>query len=216
MRSIQIFSACFVALGLAFAYAEDAKSSAPSSIKVTNAPAKHDTAKIAVKPAAKDSVPAKVAPMKKVMTDSMKGTMTPHRKHHAKMMDSTKASAAPAPSSTATVVPAVEEKPATGCSVAKMVFAPKLENHEPVGEAAELPASSGHIYCWTKLACGGAAMKVKHVWYMDGKKICEIPLSLKSGVGRSASSKTVVPGQWKVEVARESGEVIGSGEVTVK
>src|SRR3990172_3881762 len=127
----------------------------------------------------------------------------------AKPADSAKA--AVKASAKAVVIPAVEEKPAAGaCSVAKLVFAPKVENHEPVGEAFELPAASGKVYCWTRLACGAAPMKVKHIWYMDGKKICEIPLSLKSGAGRSASSKTIVPGRWKVEVAKESGEVIGS------
>ena len=184
MRAPIICAAVFAsALSLVSAStAEQAKSPAPSSIKVTNSPAKPaDSAK---------------APMKR---------------------DTVKAAGKPGYSSTAVVIPAVEEKPAPGaCSVAKMVFAPKVENYEPVGEAAELPASSGKIYCWTRLSCGGAPMKVKHVWTMDGKKICEIPLSLKSGIGRSASAKTIVPGKWKVEVVRESGEVIGSGEVTVK
>lgn len=124
--------------------------------------------------------------------------------------DSAKVQPKPAP--TAVTQPA----PTGDCSVTKLVFARKVENRNPVEEGTEFQAADGQIVCSTRLACGSGPGVFKHVWYRDGVKMNEIVLNLKTGQGRVFTRKTITPGKWKVEVTTESGDVIGSGEMTVK
>jgi hypothetical protein len=54
------------------------------------------------------------------------------------------------------------------------------------------------------------------VWYNGTEKVFELPLRLKFASGRLWSYKTITPGDWKVQVVNEAGEVIGSANFTAK
>jgi hypothetical protein len=110
-------------------------------------------------------------------------------------------------------VQAAEEKPIT---VEKIVAATGVENKEAVGEAAEFELAAGKVYCWTKVTLKTPPATIKHVWYLDEKKVFEQPLELKFPSVRTWSYKTVKAGKWKVEVTDEAGAVLSSVEFTVK
>ena len=106
---------------------------------------------------------------------------------------------------------------APACSVARIAFAMRIdENRETIGEAREFPAAVKQIYCWSQLECGNGPVSIKHVWYKDGKKMDAITIAAKNGHARIASRKTIVAGMWKVEVVKDSAQVIGSGAVLIK
>ena len=100
--------------------------------------------------------------------------------------------------------------------VEKIVVATSVENREPVGENTEFEASVGTVYCWTKITASTTPATIKHVWYLDDKKVFEIPLELKYASTRTWSSKSVQTGKWKVEVTDDSGTVLSSLTFTVK
>jgi hypothetical protein len=101
-------------------------------------------------------------------------------------------------------------------SVEKIVVATSVENHEPMGESKEFEASVGTVYCWTKIAASTTPATIKHVWYLGEEKVFEIPLEIKYPSTRTWSSKTVQPGDWKVEVTDDAGTVLSSISFTVK
>jgi hypothetical protein len=100
--------------------------------------------------------------------------------------------------------------------VEKIVVATSVENREPVGESKEFEASVGTVYCWTKITASTTPAAIKHVWYLDGKKVFEIPLEINFPSTRTWSSKTVWTGNWKVEVTDDAGTVLASVAFTVK
>jgi hypothetical protein len=59
-------------------------------------------------------------------------------------------------------------------------------------------------------------VNIKHVWYNGDEKVLEVPLRLRYASGRLWSYKTVTPGQWKVDVIGENGDIIGSGSFSAK
>jgi hypothetical protein len=100
--------------------------------------------------------------------------------------------------------------------VEKIVVATSVENWEPVGENTEFEASVGTVYCWTKITASTTPATIKHVWYLDDKKVLEIPLELKYASTRTWSSKSVKTGDWKVEVTDDAGAVLSSIAFTVR
>ena len=108
--------------------------------------------------------------------------------------------------------PTAPAKKAVG--TAKIAFGTSVESRELKGEGTEF--EPGSVSTWTRLSLGGGAVKVKHVWYKGDKKITEIALTSQSGNGRVWSNVHVTSGKWKVELQSESGEVLASGEFTVK
>jgi hypothetical protein len=100
--------------------------------------------------------------------------------------------------------------------VEKIVVATSVENREPVGENTEFEASVGTVYCWTKITASTTPATIKHVWYLDDKKVFEIPLEINFASTRTWSSKTVRTGNCKVEVTDDAGTVLASVTFTVK
>jgi hypothetical protein len=117
-------------------------------------------------------------------------------------------------------IAAAQEKAGKAASpaltVEKIVVATSVENHEPVGESKEFEASVGTVYCWTKIMASTTPATIKHVWYLGEEKVFEIPLEIKYPSTRTWSSKTVSPGDWKVEVTDDAGAVLSSISFTVK
>jgi hypothetical protein len=115
---------------------------------------------------------------------------------------------------------ASSEAPATkvvkDCKLDSIVFATGIESRAPVGPAKEFEPSVRKIFCWTKLSISAAPVTVKHVWYNGTEKVLEVPLRLRYASGRLWSYKTVTPGDWKVDVVNEAGDVIGTASFTAK
>jgi hypothetical protein len=100
--------------------------------------------------------------------------------------------------------------------VEKMVAATSVEQREPVGEKSEFEVSTGKVYCWSKVLAKSTPVTIKHVWFVDDKKVFEFPLELKNPSSRVWSTKSIKVGKWKVEVTDEAGAVLSSIEFAVK
>lgn len=101
-------------------------------------------------------------------------------------------------------------------SVNKIVICTGVESRKPIGEGTEFEASAGRLYCWTKITAKNTPTTIKHIWFVDGKNVAEVPLSIKFPSFRTWSNKAIWPGDWKVEVVSESGETLTSMDFTVK
>jgi len=116
----------------------------------------------------------------------------------------------------ASTLAAAQKEAPKGLGVEKAVVATGVENREPVGVAKEFDASVGQVYCWTRVISATVPTTIKHVWYVDNQKVFEIPLDIKYPRTRTWSSKTIKPGNWRVDVTDESGTVLTSVSFTVK
>jgi hypothetical protein len=109
-----------------------------------------------------------------------------------------------------------EKAASPALTVEKIVVATSVENHEAVGESKEFDSSVGTVYCWTKITASTTPATIKHVWYIGGENVFEIPLEIKYPSTRTWSSKSVQTGSWKVEVTDDAGTVLSSVSFTVK
>jgi hypothetical protein len=105
--------------------------------------------------------------------------------------------------------------PAALIKVEKIVTAASVENREPVNETSAFDKNTGKIYTWTRITASEAPVKIKHVYYAGGKMVDAIELNVGSRSYRVWSSKTVWPGEWKVEVTNEAGMVLAEITFTV-
>ena len=99
--------------------------------------------------------------------------------------------------------------------VEKIVTASAVENREPVNETAIFDKTAGRVYTWTRITTTEAPVKIKHVYYVDDKKMTEVELNINAKVYRVWSYKAVWPGNWKVEVIDETGKVLAAAAFTV-
>ncbi len=118
---------------------------------------------------------------------------------------------AAAPAAAPVAAPAAETVTA---ALENAVLATGIENKNPVGEATSF-TDAGRVFCWSKTGTVSAATSIKHIWYFEGEKKAEIDLSIPSSGYRTYSSKTVWPGNWKVEVTDAAGSVLKTLEFTV-
>lgn len=111
--------------------------------------------------------------------------------------------------------PATEQPTAPAIKVEKILAATGVENRVPVGEAVTFGKAVERVYVWTRITAERTPVKIKHVYYFEGKKAGEIELMVNSSPYRVWSNKSVRPGSWKVEVTDEAGAVLASLEFTV-
>jgi hypothetical protein len=97
-----------------------------------------------------------------------------------------------------------------------IAFGTDIESRALVGASNVFEPSIRKVFCWTKISINRAPHTVRHVWYNGEEKVFELPMRLRYASGRLWSYKTVWPGEWKVDVVNEAGEVIGSGTFTAK
>jgi len=99
--------------------------------------------------------------------------------------------------------------------VEKIVTALSVENREPVNETAVFDKPAGRVYTWTRITTTEAPVKIKHIYYVGGKKMTEVELNINAKTYRVWSYKAIWPGSWKVEVTDESGKVLAAADFTV-
>ena len=94
-----------------------------------------------------------------------------------------------------------------------------VENREIVGEAASFSATVGKVYCWGLVKGAQTETNVTIEWYYNGKKLREIPLSVKYSSTRTWCWKNISPGQvgnWTIKVLDAKGIEIGSAVFEIK
>ena len=103
---------------------------------------------------------------------------------------------------------------ATGLKLDKVVITDSVENREPGEARASFASGTNKVYCWMKVS-GTTTETLKLVWYADGKYISTASAQIKSDPMRTWNTKTVVPGDWKVEIVDSNNAVLYAGEFTV-
>ena len=122
---------------------------------------------------------------------------------------------APEPAKAPAATGETKQSPAARIKVEKMVTAAAVENKEPVNETSVFDAATGRVYAWTRVTASEAPVKIKHIYYVNDKKLTEVELNINARAYRAWSSKSVWPGNWKVEAVDEAGEVLAAVIFTV-
>jgi hypothetical protein len=88
----------------------------------------------------------------------------------------------------------------------------------PVGADTRFDASTGRLFCFTKITGAQEATTVTHVWYFGESKQAWVTLEVGSARWRTYSSKAIQPhqtGPWRVEVLGPNVEVLRTVEFKV-
>ncbi|MDO8445051.1 MAG: DUF2914 domain-containing protein [Deltaproteobacteria bacterium] len=96
--------------------------------------------------------------------------------------------------------------------------ATSVENLIPVGVSEKFSSSVGRLYCYSKIL-GGAGQNIKHLWYINGKKLGEATLSIKAGSYRTYSLVTILPGTkgiGRIDITTGDGKLLKSVEFLIE
>jgi hypothetical protein len=119
--------------------------------------------------------------------------------------------------------PAVTEQPAVTQAPQKLevkesAVCTAVQDRQPVGTGTSFPVSVGKVYFWTQIAGAEQPTDIKHVWYLKGVQIAEVPLKINFPLHRTWSAKTILPdmaGEWSVEAIDVSGNVLKKETFTI-
>ncbi|MEJ2699203.1 MAG: DUF2914 domain-containing protein [Desulfuromonadales bacterium] len=98
-----------------------------------------------------------------------------------------------------------------GLKVAEGTITTKVVDRAPVDHLQTSPASTGTLYCYTRIAGASGDTTVTQVWYREGQEMARIVLPVRSADWRTWSSKRILPqwtGQWKVEILDSEGHIL--------
>ena len=101
-------------------------------------------------------------------------------------------------------------------SVDSIAFAATIQSRDPVGVNSEFPSDIGKVSCWIRVSSSQAPVSVKFIWYQNGEMVMEWPYTLKTESGRLWSTKSISPGNWKVDIVDDAKNVVKSAICDVK
>ncbi len=118
-----------------------------------------------------------------------------------------------------------ESKPpvvtAKGVKLEKIAICSAVKNRNASGAAKEFSYKNvKKIYTWTKFSGIKSPTVIKHHYYLNGKAVGTVKLTLKYSVMRSWSQKSLTPGEsvgkWKVVITTDNDkEILAEREFTV-
>ena len=103
--------------------------------------------------------------------------------------------------------------------VQKFAFCMEVKDREPVGVSKEFSLDDVRVYLWTAIYGAEEPTTIKHVWYLESKKMLEVPLKIRYKRTRTWSYKTLYPGyagKWHVEIVDEKGRVLKKVSFEIK
>ena len=95
--------------------------------------------------------------------------------------------------------------------------ATSVENLVPIGVSYKF-SSVERLYCYSKII-GGDGQNIKHLWYIDEKKIGETTLPIKARIYRTYSliiTSPQIKGSGRVDITTEDGKVLKSVEFVME
>lgn len=110
---------------------------------------------------------------------------------------------------------AAQAAPAPAIKVEKLAVGSAVVKRELLGESAVFPKEAGSVYVWAKVTAEETPCALKFVYYLNGKKVRELAVDVKFSPYRTWTNKNVVPGDWKVELRDEAGNLLASAEFKV-
>lgn len=110
---------------------------------------------------------------------------------------------------------AAQAEAAPAVKVEKIAVGSAVVKRELLGESAVFPKETGSVYVWVKVTAEKTPCVLKFVYYLNGKKVRELAVDVKLSPYRTWTNKNVVPGDWKVELLDEAGNLLASAEFKV-
>ncbi len=110
---------------------------------------------------------------------------------------------------------------AQGVKLEKIAVCSAVKNRNASGVAKEFSYKNvKKIYTWTKFSGIKSPTVIKHHYYLNGKAVGTVKLTLKYSVMRSWSQKSLTPGEsvgkWKVVITTDNDkEILSEQEFTV-
>jgi hypothetical protein len=87
----------------------------------------------------------------------------------------------------------------------------QIRDRLPVDSVQSYPATSGTLFCFTRIAGAVEEAQVFHVWYRGEQEMARVELLVRSSDWRTWSSKRLLPGwagDWRVEVVDGEGNLL--------
>ncbi len=89
-----------------------------------------------------------------------------------------------------------------------------VKNRMPVGVDTVFPASVQRVYVWNQIEAKQIPSKIRHVYYLDDRKMNDITLDVRSPNWRTWSYTSIsnirYRGEWRVDIALADGKVLQS------
>jgi hypothetical protein len=110
------------------------------------------------------------------------------------------------PASTDATAPQAEEK--TDFKLVSLVVCQGVRNRQPLDGKNQFDlADQPRAYVWMEVRANGQPFVVKHVYYHNGRKYCEVPLDIRPPRMRTWSYVTLgkadLAGTWSVAIVRD-------------
>jgi len=108
---------------------------------------------------------------------------------------------------------------ALALEVSDGVITSGIQDRQPIDRLSSVPASSGTVYCFTRIAGAGGETTVTHVWLKDEREMARVVLPVRSNDWRTWSSKRLISagqGNWRVAVLDAAGNELASIPFTVE
>ena len=88
----------------------------------------------------------------------------------------------------------------------------EIKNRMPAGVDTSFPVSTQRVFVWNAIEARQVPTKIRHIYYLDGKKISDVTLDVRSAYWRTWSAKSLsnerYRGEWRVDIATASGKVL--------
>ena len=97
---------------------------------------------------------------------------------------------------------------AADLQVEDAVVSTDVVDRQPVDSAVSFPASTGRLYCFTRVVGAQDPTQVVHVWYYGEEERARVTLAVNGSNWRTYSSKLIQTheiGAWRVEVLDAEG-----------
>jgi hypothetical protein len=98
-------------------------------------------------------------------------------------------------------------------SVAEAVICQEILDRQPVSGGTSFPASTGRLWCFTRIQGAQSPTEVTHVWYYGEVERFRIGLAINSTDWRTYSAKRIQPhetGSWRVDVLGPDNSLLTS------
>jgi cytoskeletal protein RodZ len=88
----------------------------------------------------------------------------------------------------------------------------EIKNRMPAGVDTSFPVSTQRVFVWNAIEARQFPTKIRHIYYLDGQKISDVTLDVRSAYWRTWSAKSLsnerYRGEWRVDIATAGGKVL--------
>jgi len=110
--------------------------------------------------------------------------------------------------------------PETDIRIAEIATCASVKNRQPVSRKNEFSLRQGITpYVWMDVRSKKTPYKLRHIYYLNDRRYCEVPLAISYPRMRTWSNVTLrhqyETGQWRVDVVTRKGEILSQVEFSV-